>query len=100
MLLVDLGSDDGIGQCQEVLDRLAATKTRLAATSFLDENDVGLSYTRTFLVPNKIDLPEAADRLELLHELVPAGLQGVRDLGRHGAGLGGAARRRSTRRWT
>ena len=29
----------------------------------LDENDVGLSYTRTFLVPNKIDLPEAAGRL-------------------------------------
>ena len=71
LLMVDLGSDDGIGECQEVLDRLAATKTRLAAVSSLDENDVGVSYTRTFLVPNKIDLPEAAGRLELLHELCP-----------------------------
>jgi ribosome-interacting GTPase 1 len=71
LLLVDLGSDDGVEQCQEVLDRLRETKTRLAATSYLDENDVGLSYTRTFLVPNKIDLPGAAERLELFHELCP-----------------------------
>ena len=41
---------------QEVLDRLGTTKTRLAARSYLDENDIGLSYTQTFLVPNKIDL--------------------------------------------
>ena len=71
LLMVDLGSDDGIEQLQEVLDRINATKTRLAAQSYLDENDVGLSFTRTFLVPNKIDLPEAAGRLELLHELCP-----------------------------
>jgi ribosome-interacting GTPase 1 len=71
LLMVDLGSDDGIEQCQDVLDRLSTTKTRLAARSYLDENDVGLSYTQTFLVPNKIDLPAAADRLELLHELCP-----------------------------
>jgi ribosome-interacting GTPase 1 len=69
LLMVDLGSDDGVEQCQEVLDRFAGTKTRLAATSYLDENDVGLSYTRTFVVPNKMDLPEAAERLELFHEL-------------------------------
>jgi len=71
LLVVDLGSDDGIEQCQDVLERLSVTKTRLAATSYLDENDVGLSYTKAFLVPNKIDLPEAAARLELLHELCP-----------------------------
>jgi ribosome-interacting GTPase 1 len=71
LLLVDLGSDDGIEQCQEVLDRLDGTKTRLAAQSSLDEQDVGLSYTRTLLVPNKIDLPDAPPRLELLHELCP-----------------------------
>ncbi len=71
LLMVDLGSDDGVEQCQEVLDRLNDTKTRLAAQSCLDENDVGLSYTRTFVVPNKIDLPEAVGRLELFHELCP-----------------------------
>jgi len=70
LLLVDLGADEGIEQCQEVLDRLGSTKTRLASTSYLDEDDVGLSYTQTLLVPNKIDLPEAAGRLALLHELL------------------------------
>ncbi len=47
VLLVDLGSDDGIEQLQELLDRLNETKTRLARTSHLDENDIGLSYTQT-----------------------------------------------------
>jgi ribosome-interacting GTPase 1 len=71
LLMVDLGSDDGIEGVQSVLKRLAATKTRLARTSHLDEDDVGLSFTQTLLVPNKIDLPEAADRLSMLHEFVP-----------------------------
>jgi ribosome-interacting GTPase 1 len=71
LLLVDLESDDGIEQCKEVIDRLNGTKTRLAATSYLDEEDVGLFFTQTFMVPNKIDAPDAAERLELLHELLP-----------------------------
>ncbi len=71
LLMVDLGSDEGPEQAQEVIDRLEETKTRLARDSYLDENDVGLSYTRTFSVPNKIDLPEATDRLEILHEFFP-----------------------------
>jgi hypothetical protein len=71
LLLVDLGSDDGIEQCQELLDRLNATKTRLGKESYLDDEDIGLSSTRTFLVPNKIDADGAADRLEFLHELLP-----------------------------
>jgi ribosome-interacting GTPase 1 len=71
LLLVDLGADSGIEQCQEVVDRLGETKTRLARTSYLSEEDVGLSYTQTFLVPNKIDLPDAQERLDLFHELCP-----------------------------
>ncbi|MCS7305438.1 MAG: TGS domain-containing protein [Thermoguttaceae bacterium] len=73
LLVVDLGCDEGIEQCQEVLDRLnnPNSKTRLATTQYLDEQDLGISYTRTFLVPNKIDLPDAQERLQLLHELVP-----------------------------
>lgn len=71
LLMVDLGADEGIEQCQEVLDRLAATKTRLAARSSLGEEDVGLSFTQTFLLANKIDLPGAPERLALLHELLP-----------------------------
>lgn len=71
VLLVDLGVDEGIEQCQELLDRLGQTRTRLGKTTRLDEEDIGLSYTRTLLALNKCDLPGAADRLELLHELLP-----------------------------
>jgi hypothetical protein len=71
VLLVDLGSDEGIDACQELLERLAGTKTRLGRHSTLDDEDVGISYTQTFLAPNKIDLADAPARLELLHELLP-----------------------------
>ncbi|MDR1957504.1 MAG: 50S ribosome-binding GTPase, partial [Planctomycetaceae bacterium] len=71
LLMADLGDDDGLQQTQDVIDKLNSGKTRLAASSYIDENDVGLAYTRTFLVANKIDLPDAASRLELLHELYP-----------------------------
>lgn len=87
LLLVDLGSDEGIDQCQAVVDRLSATKTRLARDSSLAEEDVGLSYTKTFLVPNKIDLPEAPLRLELLHELLPLDFPEYVISAEHGIGL-------------
>ena len=87
LLLVDLESDNGVEQCQDVLDRLAQTKTRLAAKSSLDEQDVGLSYTQTFLVPNKIDAPGAAARLELLHELCPLDFPEYVISAEHGTGL-------------
>jgi uncharacterized protein len=87
LLMVDLASDGGVEQCQEVLDRLAQTKTRLGTKSCLHEEDVGLSYTRTFLVPNKIDAPGAADRLNLLHELLPLELTEYVISAKHGQGL-------------
>lgn len=71
VLLVDLGSDEGVEQVRELIDKLNSTKTRLAATSFLDRGDVGVSYTGTLLAPNKIDLPEARERLELLPGICP-----------------------------
>lgn len=71
LLVIDLGSDDGLEEASDVLDRFAATKTRLASTSYLDDDDVGLSFTQTIVVANKVDLPDAATRLELWHELRP-----------------------------
>jgi uncharacterized protein len=87
LLLVDLENDNGIELCQEALDRLAQTKTRLAAASSLDEQDVGLSYTRTFLAPNKCDAPGAADRLAMLHELLRLDYPEYVISAKHGAGL-------------
>ncbi len=68
LLLADLGSDDGIQQVQDVVDRTDQTRTRLAPETYIDQNDIGLTFTKTLLIPNKIDAAEAADRLELLHE--------------------------------
>jgi len=75
LLLVDLGADDGIELCQELWDRLNSTKTRLGRESYLDQEDIGQSYTRCFLVPNKIDADEASDRLEMFHELIDLDLE-------------------------
>lgn len=74
VLLVDLGKDDGIENLQALLDRLNATKTRLARESALDEEDVGLSNTSTILALNKIDDAEAEERLAMLRELCPLDL--------------------------
>jgi ribosome-interacting GTPase 1 len=71
LLMIDLGDDAGIEQCKDVLDKLSATKTRLATESSLDEEDVGLAFTRTFFLANKIDDIEAAARLELFREICP-----------------------------
>ena len=71
LLMVDLGDDDGIEQCAEVLKRLREGKTHLAKESGLDEEDVGVSFTKTFLIFNKMDLPDSNDRLALFREFCP-----------------------------
>lgn len=68
IVVVDLGADEGIEQFQELLTHLNATKTRLAADSYLDESDIGVSYTQTILALNKSDVVEFEMRRETLHE--------------------------------
>ncbi len=68
-LVIDLGSDNVLEDTQAVLARFDS-KTRLAAESYLDEEDLGVSYTATFLILNKCDSPGAAERLEMLDEYV------------------------------
>ncbi|WP_254513217.1 GTPase [Anatilimnocola floriformis] len=70
LLMVDLGADEGTEQLQAVLDQLQGSKTRLAKESYLDEEDIGLSFTKTILVLNKIDDPAAADRIALMREFI------------------------------
>ena len=87
ILLADLASDEGIEQLQAVVDKLNSTKTRLATESYLDEEDIGLSFTRAMLVPNKIDAPGAADRLQLLHEFCSLPFAEFVISAEHGTGL-------------
>lgn len=68
-LVIDLGSDSVLEDTQAVLARFDS-KTRLAAQSYLDEDDLGVSYTATFIVLNKCDSPGADERLEMLDEYV------------------------------
>ncbi len=70
VLMLDLGSDDGGQQLQELTQRLAESKTRLGKSSYLDEDNIGVSFTQTIFVPNKIDLAEAADRKEFFDEFL------------------------------
>lgn len=71
LLMVDLGSDEGIDGLQAVLEKLQTTKTRLAKETYLDEEDIGLSFTQAILVLNKWDVPEAEERLAMLREFCP-----------------------------
>jgi ribosome-interacting GTPase 1 len=87
LLMFDAGADDGIDGLTAVLDRLNATKTRLAKESYLSEDDIGLSFTQAFLVHNKIDVAGAEDRIALLKEFCPLDFSEFRISAEHGTGL-------------
>lgn len=73
-LVIDLASDSVLEDTQAVLVRFQESKTRLAAHSYLDDEDLGVSYTATLLVLNKCDDPGAQERLGMLEEFVLNGL--------------------------
>ena len=68
LLVVNLGEDDGPFATEAVLDRLAQVKTVLGGEPKPDEPH-GVEHIRTLLVANKIDVPGAADRLEVVRDL-------------------------------
>lgn len=70
ILMLDLGSDDGGDELKALLAEIQKTKTRLGQETCIDENDIGVTYTQTYLVPNKIDLPESTDRAEFFREVI------------------------------
>src|SRR5581483_9520040 len=72
LLMVDLGDDDGPFAAEAVLDRLAQTKTVLVGQPPASHEDPSVQQVKTLLVANKIDLPGAADRLEVVRELFGA----------------------------
>jgi len=81
LLMVDLGDDDGPSLADDVLQRLAETKTLLeggsAPLATADQTEQSEDTTidhrivkvKTLLVANKIDLPGASERLEFVREL-------------------------------
>jgi uncharacterized protein len=69
LLVVDLGDDDGPLAAESVVERLAHVKTLLVGQPPADGGDPSLHHTKTMLVANKLDLPDAAERLELVREL-------------------------------
>lgn len=84
---VDVGNDDGVDAAQAAYEKLQPTKTRLARESYLDEEDIGVSYTKTLLVYTKVDLPGAEDRVALFKEFCPVDFAELRVSADTGAGL-------------
>jgi ribosome-interacting GTPase 1 len=72
LLVVDLGDDDGPLAAEAVVERLAQVKTVLDGRPPAQQDDPSIHHTKTMLVANKLDLPGAADRLELVRELFGA----------------------------
>jgi small GTP-binding protein len=69
LLVVDLGDDDGPLAAEAVVERLVQVKTILTGRPPAESSDPTLHHTKTLLVANKLDLPGAAERLELVREL-------------------------------
>ena len=69
--LIDIGTDEGIDAAQGLVDKITSTKTRLARESYLDETDIGRSYTQTIVALTKIDAPDAEERYAILKDFCP-----------------------------
>jgi ribosome-interacting GTPase 1 len=69
LLLVDLGDDDGPFAAEAVLERLAQVKTVLVGEVPAESADPTIQHVKTLLVANKIDLPGAQERLEVMRDL-------------------------------
>lgn len=75
VLLLDLGSDEGPQDLMGLLDRVEVSKTRLAAESFVDQNEIGVTFTQTIFAPNKIDCSDSEMRLEFFNDERPLKFQ-------------------------
>jgi ribosome-interacting GTPase 1 len=69
LLLADVGDEDGPFGAEAVVERLAQTKTVLIGQPPAGQEDPTIEYVKTLLVANKLDLPDAPGRLEVVREL-------------------------------
>ncbi len=88
ILMLDLGDDDAPFTAETVLERLAAVKTMLVGEKPAQIDDYSIEYIRTMLVANKIDLPGAQDRLDIIREMFGAKFPIHVISAEHGAGMG------------
>ena len=70
VLMLDLGSDDGGKDLADLINVVSASKTRLHSETHINAEEIGITYTRALFAPNKIDLPEANDRMQFFAEEV------------------------------
>jgi uncharacterized protein len=70
LLVIDLGDDDGPFAAETVLERLTERKLHLVGTPPEGEDDPTVFHVRTLLVANKVDADGAADRLDILREMI------------------------------
>jgi small GTP-binding protein len=87
ILMIDLGDDDGPFAAETVLERLAHVKTILVGQTPDDETDPSIAHVRTLLLANKVDLPGATDRLEIVREMFAARFPIHVLSAEHGSGL-------------
>lgn len=86
-LVIDLSSDDLVEETAAVLAQFSGGKTRLGRETRLDDEDIGVSYTQTLVVLNKIDAPDAQQRLALLDEFLELPLDRLEVSATEGSGL-------------
>jgi small GTP-binding protein len=87
ILMLDLADDDGPFAAQTVLDRLANVKTILVGQKPGQQDDHSIQCVKTLLVANKMDLPGATDRLEIVREMYGQKFPIHAVSAEHGAGL-------------
>ncbi len=87
LLVLDLGSDEGGDALMELFKKVNETKSRLGQATAIDENDIGVTYTETILIKNKIDLEAADDRMQFFNEFLDLGFETMEVSALQGSGL-------------
>lgn len=87
ILMLDLGDDDGPFAAETVLERLTNVKTVLTGAKPETQEDHSIQHVNTLLIANKIDLPGAADRLEIVREMFGQRFPVHAICAEHGTGL-------------
>ena len=87
LLLLDLGDDDGPFAAEAVIEQLAKRKTILAGTPPTTAGDATIQHVKTLLVANKMDLPDAGSRLEIVREMYGERFPVHVTAAEHGTGL-------------